>query len=65
MGYVAVKGGSIAIEESIKKLKYERLKKQYLYLERTDQLYLESITLKLLTRQIWLWSEGYLQVLKI
>ncbi|MBU3112533.1 carbon-phosphorus lyase complex subunit PhnI [Clostridium lacusfryxellense] len=26
MGYVAVKGGTIAIEESIKKLKYERLK---------------------------------------
>lgn len=28
MGYVAVKGGTIAIEESIKKLKYERLKKK-------------------------------------
>ncbi|MED1438833.1 carbon-phosphorus lyase complex subunit PhnI [Aeribacillus composti] len=27
MGYVAVKGGTIAIEESIKRLKYERLKK--------------------------------------
>lgn len=28
MGYVAVKGGTIAIEESIKRLKYERLKKR-------------------------------------
>lgn len=28
MGYVAVKGGTIAIEESIKRLKYERLKKK-------------------------------------
>jgi len=28
MGYVAVKGGTIAIEESIKKLKYERLKEK-------------------------------------
>lgn len=28
MGYVAVKGGTIAIEESIKRLKYERLKKE-------------------------------------
>lgn len=27
MGYVAVKGGTVAIEESIKRLKYERLKK--------------------------------------
>jgi len=27
MGYVAVKGGTLAIEESIKRLKYERLKK--------------------------------------
>lgn len=27
MGYVAVKGGELAIEESIKRLKYERLKK--------------------------------------
>jgi len=27
MGYVAVKGGTAAIEESIKRLKYERLKK--------------------------------------
>lgn len=27
MGYVAVKGGTLAIEESIKQLKYERLKK--------------------------------------
>ena len=26
MGYVAVKGGTKAIEESIKRLKYERLK---------------------------------------
>lgn len=28
MGYVAVKGGTLAIEESIKRLKYERLKKK-------------------------------------
>lgn len=28
MGYVAVKGGTLAIEESIKRLKYERLKKR-------------------------------------
>jgi alpha-D-ribose 1-methylphosphonate 5-triphosphate synthase subunit PhnI len=28
MGYVAVKGGTAAIEESIKKIKYERLKKE-------------------------------------
>jgi alpha-D-ribose 1-methylphosphonate 5-triphosphate synthase subunit PhnI len=26
MGYVAVKGGTLAIEESIKRLRYERLK---------------------------------------
>ena len=28
MGYIAVKGGSIAIEESIRRLKYERLKEK-------------------------------------
>ena len=28
MGYVAVKGGTKAIEESIKRLKFERVKKE-------------------------------------
>lgn len=28
MGYVAVKGGTKAIEESIERLKYERLKRK-------------------------------------